>query len=184
MGNTQLELASKLRTIRQSKNITINELSSRTGLTASFISQLERGLTSASVATLQKIAVELGISMSVLFDSVNVENDQATIETTLTRNESQKTLLYKRAIDYLLDSADSNTEIVYSEIDIGAGIKEPYHHKNNYKIIFVIEGTMEITIEDETYILKDKDSISFSGEKTHYWANIGDKTLKVIWFMS
>lgn len=184
MDNNKLAIAHKLREIRKSKNMTINELSKRTGLTASFISQLERGLTSASVATLQKIAVELEISLSVLFDSVTKENKITQISTTVTRKDSRKKLVYRRAVDYLLDSEHTNMEIVYSEIDVGGGIKVPYHHKNNYKNIFVIEGTMEITIEDETYILNDKDSISFSGEKIHKWANIGNKPLKLIWLIS
>lgn len=178
----KMELASRLRKIRKSKYYTINDVAERTGLTASFISQLERGLTSASVATLQRIASELGISLSVLFEGIHSEEEQQ-IETVVTRYHEQKKLDYGFAIDYVLTDIDATMEVVYNEVEVGGGLTEPYRHESVKKIIFVITGTLEIVIDGEKYILNAKDSITFSGEKPHAWRNVGKETLKLVWIL-
>jgi len=65
--NTDLNLASKIKTLRLASDLTQEELANRSQLTKGFISQLENGQTSISVDSLSDILDALGISLSEFF---------------------------------------------------------------------------------------------------------------------
>ncbi|HET9493258.1 MAG TPA: helix-turn-helix transcriptional regulator [Chloroflexia bacterium] len=62
-------LADRLRELRKSRHMTATGLAARAGVSKSFISQLESGRTSASLATLGRIAGVLGVSTGQLLAS-------------------------------------------------------------------------------------------------------------------
>jgi transcriptional regulator with XRE-family HTH domain/mannose-6-phosphate isomerase-like protein (cupin superfamily) len=67
METIQTELGARLRAARVTKNLGLRELSRRIGVSASMVSQLERGTVMPSVATLYRLVSELGISLDELF---------------------------------------------------------------------------------------------------------------------
>ncbi len=50
-----MDIGSKIKRLRQANGLTLEELANRSELTKGFLSQLERDLTSPSVATLEDI---------------------------------------------------------------------------------------------------------------------------------
>src|SRR3954471_6547885 len=63
----QSALGERLRAIRQLRRKTLKSVASAAGISESFLSQLERGRTNATIATLQRLATALGIEVSELF---------------------------------------------------------------------------------------------------------------------
>ena len=63
------ELGERLRAIRQLRRKTLKEVSSAAEISESFLSQLERGRTNATIATLQRLSTALGIEVSDLFST-------------------------------------------------------------------------------------------------------------------
>ena len=57
----RLEVGERLRAIRLLRRLTLREVAEAAGVSESFVSQLERGRSSASVATLQRLAAAVGI---------------------------------------------------------------------------------------------------------------------------
>src|ERR1700747_2073153 len=70
-------LGERLRAIRRLRHRTLNDIAARAGVSESFLSQLERGRTNASVASLQRIATALGIEVSDLFSTNGVPPPRA-----------------------------------------------------------------------------------------------------------
>src|SRR3954464_512827 len=66
-GGGHVELGDRLRAIRQLRRKTLKEVASAAGISESFLSQLERGRTNATIATLQRLSTALGIEVSDLF---------------------------------------------------------------------------------------------------------------------
>jgi transcriptional regulator with XRE-family HTH domain len=66
-GAVHVELGERLRAIRQLRRKTLKDVAGAAGVSESFLSQLERGRTNATIATLQRIATSLGIEVSDLF---------------------------------------------------------------------------------------------------------------------
>src|SRR5207245_4096638 len=67
VGNGRIEIGERLRAIRLLRRRTLKAVAEAAGVSESFLSQLERGRTSASVASLQRLAAALGIEVSDLF---------------------------------------------------------------------------------------------------------------------
>ena len=66
--NNSIEIGKKIRDIRTQKGLTQEELADRCELSKGFISQLERDLTSPSIATLIDILQCLGTDLKSFFD--------------------------------------------------------------------------------------------------------------------
>src|SRR5262249_20132340 len=65
--NGGVEVGERLRAIRLLRRLTLRDVAEAAGVSESFVSQLERGRSSASVATLQRLAAAVGIEISDLF---------------------------------------------------------------------------------------------------------------------
>src|SRR5438477_12567974 len=66
-GAVHVELGERIRAIRQLRRKTLKEVATAAQISESFLSQLERGRTNATIATLQRLATALGIEVSDLF---------------------------------------------------------------------------------------------------------------------
>ena len=64
---TDLQLGTRIRSLRQARRLTLRDVSERAGVTESFLSQVERDVTSPSIATVQRIAHALDLSIAQLF---------------------------------------------------------------------------------------------------------------------
>src|SRR5213596_4329429 len=65
---TEIDVGERLREIRSRRRLTLREVAERAGLSESFLSQVERGRSSASIASLRRIADALGVSIADLFE--------------------------------------------------------------------------------------------------------------------
>src|SRR5438552_2661246 len=61
------DLGMTIRRLRESRQFSLKEVAARSGLTQSFLSQVERNLTSPSVASLRKVAQAFGVPLTELF---------------------------------------------------------------------------------------------------------------------
>lgn len=67
-----MNIGNKIRKLRKEKNLTLEELSKKTGLSLSYISLIERGLKNPSLKALEKIAECFGINPAIFF----IENEE------------------------------------------------------------------------------------------------------------
>ena len=71
MPTTLIDLGKRIRAERQKRQLTLEKFSNKTGLSKSFLSQIERGNTEPSITSLKKIAAEFGYSVVNLFPNGN-----------------------------------------------------------------------------------------------------------------
>jgi transcriptional regulator with XRE-family HTH domain len=68
MSDLKTKFGKKLRQIRRQRDLTQEQLSASTGISVEFLSNLERGINAPSFETLEKLAVNLGVSVKDFFD--------------------------------------------------------------------------------------------------------------------
>ena len=68
-----MDIGAKIKLLRIKNQLTLEELANRSELTKGFLSQVERNLTSPSIATLEDILEALGTSLGVFFYYDRVE---------------------------------------------------------------------------------------------------------------
>lgn len=184
-----------IRNIRLAKGITINEVAQKTGLTASFISQFERGLTQASIASMQKIAQAIGIHLSDLFNEETAIAWEASTSRgagtsanpIVVRKSERKKMSYPepaKTVKYLLTGLAGKFEVIYSLVEPGGGSGELYVHDSDEECLVVLKGRMEVNVGGQLYVLEEGDAITFSSRIPHGWRNVGSETAELIWVIA
>ncbi|MBY7144432.1 cupin domain-containing protein [Virgibacillus sp. NKC19-3] len=184
--NYTKKVGENLRAIRLSKGLKLNDIAKETGLTSSFISQFERGITTSSIASMQKIAQVLNIPLASLFESGNIQ-DYEDNNISIVRKKNRNQFFYPKPTftkDYLLTNLDGKLQVIYSTTEPEGVSGEPYSHDSDEECIIILSGEMELTISDQTFMLFEGDTIKFSSRFPHSWKNNGKKILEALWIIT
>ncbi len=180
-------LGGEIRQLRKVRNITLEALAEATGKSVGFLSQVERNITKPSVAALQDISEALDIHIGWFFQSEEIEQTQSEKQY-IVRKSNRRRLSYSTIsnTDYLglqdhLLSANLNGELALgiSRYEPGASTGDDSYAHHGEEAGIVLSGQLELTIEDEVYILEEGDSFSFKSELNHRFANLS-KTVDTI----
>ena len=172
----------KIRELRMHQGKKLQELSQKVGVTASFLSQVERGVAVPSIGSLKKISNALGVSIASFFED-NVEKTEKNNFSPVVKKNERKTLHPSPGVTYHLLSKNlqGKIEFLLAIYDVGASTgSEPYTHRGE-ECALVLKGKLEVQVGSYVYILKKDDSISFSCEIPHRVRNIGKVQAVSIW---
>lgn len=181
-STTQLQ-GSRIRSLRKLKGLTLIQLSQRTGLSHGYLSQIERGISQPSVASLVEIAQSLGVTMQWLFSDPKGSppgGEQGSPDR-LVRKDQRVEIEYQDGIvDQLLTPrSNNNLEVIHSVCPPGTR-SEPYSHKG-HEALLVLKGRLELEVAGETYSLEEGDCISFASSEPHAHHNAGEVDAELIW---
>src|SRR6266849_9078562 len=167
---TEVDVGMRLRAIRIARRRTLREVAERAGLSESFLSQVERGRASASIASLRRIADGLGVSMADLFQPSGLAEPRV-----LRRDERPslafgilglKMLLTPRPLHHL--------EVFVGEIDPGGSTgAEPYAHGDSEELFVVLTGDVQLELGGDVHELESGDSIDYRSSTPHRVVNAG-----------
>ena len=176
----QVALGERLRAIRQLRRKTLKEVASAAGISESFLSQLERGRTNATIATLQRLSTALGIEVSDLFTT------NATRPRVLRRDAREFIAwgrLGRKAL--LTPKPFQSLEVVVARFDPGGSTgDEPYTHGESEELLIVIEGEVHVQLGADVYTVSAGDSVHYESSTPHRVANHGDEPAEVLFVIS
>ncbi len=163
------------------RRATLRTIAERAGVSESFLSQVERGRASASVASLRRIAGALGVTVADLFDSSGPPRPQV-----LRRDDrpslgfgilGTKRLLTPRPLHHL--------EVFVGELDEGGSTgAEPYAHGDSEELLIVLSGRVQLELDGDVHELGHGDSIDYRSSSQHRVTNVGQGRAEVIWIIS
>lgn len=167
--------------LRKARRMTLRQLADATQTTASFISQLERGLSGASTSTLMRIADALTVSISDLFEEGTVAPHHVlgrSARPALPIAENyRKTLLSRRPI--------REFEVYVGEFGPGGSTGDKlYVHGHAHEMFLVLRGEVELTLGDVEYTMREGDSIEYPTSTPHKTRNLGNTDAEVLWIIS
>ncbi len=178
MGMTrELQLGARIRTLRKARRLTLRDVSERAGVTESFLSQVEREVTSPSIATVQRIARALDLSIAQLFAD---EPEAGRV----VRREARRRIAYPglKAVDeFLTSNMAGRLQVILSTIEPGGGTgDEPYTHDSDEEVVVVLSGVLDLWVSDEHYVLREGDAITFPSRLPHWNMNRSDAPVSVL----
>jgi transcriptional regulator with XRE-family HTH domain len=179
LGNSQIlsSLSERIHRLRQQRGLSLEELAASSDVSASFLSQLERGLGNPSFVTLTKIARALSVPIGSLFGEEPGTNNG------LVRYNRRKRLIPPNAkLVYELITPDLNRLFEVASIEIPPKEGEPdspFQHDGE-ECVLILEGVLEFHLDREVYKLESGDSITFPGALPHWGYNPGSTTTKLI----
>ena len=168
----------KIRDSRKSKRISLEQLSTGTGLSVSFLSQMENGKLNVSLANIKKIADFLDVRLVNFFEDEDNEVGLGVV--------TQK----GKGIMLTLNGSNSYCESLIRKSGVslqatlyisqpGEGRKIPFSHAGE-EFVYVIEGEILFFLNDEKYRLQEGDSMYYRGEAQHSFINSGPFQSKII----
>lgn len=172
-----MNIGDKIKRIRIKNDLTQEELADRCELTKGFISQVERDLTSPSIATLVDILEGLGTNFKDFFNERIDEKIVFKKEDAFVRDNED--LKYK--LEWIIPNAQKNMmEPILINIDAGGKTKEDFPHEGE-EFGYVLEGSIYIHIGKDKYKVDKEESFYFKANSNHYVSNGGKTNAKIIW---
>lgn len=166
----------RIRKFRKEKKITLKELSEKTHLSVSFLSQVERGVSSMTITSLRKIVDALGVSMSEL-----IEVDEK--KTFVNRKDNQRLLnLEKSFISYTQLSGKFDgrkLESVLLTMEPNYCEQEDMEHEGE-EFYYIMNGTAIFIINGEEYEIEKGEVIHFPSTLTHRTINRENEELVML----
>lgn len=151
------------------------------GVSESFVSQLERGRTNASVASLQRITAALGIEVSDLFASNGLPHPR------VLRHEAREPVVWGHLgrKSLLTPKPFHALEVIAAEFDPGGSTgDEPYTHGDSEELLLVIAGRVHVQLGTEVHELRAGDSVNYRSSTPHRVSNPGGDTAEVLYVIT
>ncbi len=190
MPNSNNLVGSKIKGLRESKNISVEEMSERSGLSAEQITSIENDQQLPSLGPLIKVARALGVRLGTFLD------DNDALGPVVSRAADRE----DDSISFSNDSADARKNMEYHALakQKAGRHMEPFiidvqpNKDKEFKLsahegeefIYVMSGELEIAYGKDKYILHEGDSIYYDSIVKHHVhgsANTGAKILAVVY---
>lgn len=168
---------------RKRLQMTLMDLSAKTGLSAGYLSQIERNQATLTLVSLKKIAAALNISPSIFTTSdrpvtgcVVRQDEQRAF-----RVEGGNTLYYD-----LSNTADGNLELgpmIEVLMPSERGEQPGLHQHEGEEFGYVLEGVLTLYLDEKEYTLYPGDSFHFRSEIPHALDNYTNRLVRVLYVL-
>jgi len=172
-----IDVGLRLKHLRDERGISMRALARNSGLSANALSMIERGLTSPSVSTLNKLAGALEVPVTAFFRSEPDRNPVVHLKA------AQRTRVpFNRGLWEGLGGERFAGRIEAFMITLEANASSGPHGMlhTGAEFVFCLRGTVEYEVDGTTYILETGDSLIFAAQLLHKWRNPGSTVANAI----
>lgn len=159
--------AAHIKAARIKRGLTLDQLAFATGLDKGYLSRVERGHKSPSIATVLKIAKAIDVSVAQLLGEV-LDNDAIQVtranERVGSKGRRQSSKPEFEGLTRVLGRRGFEAFVMYPSGEFSADGKFDHHGE---ELLFVLEGRVEVRFADRTIVLKAGDCVQFAGHLQH-----------------
>jgi transcriptional regulator with XRE-family HTH domain len=178
----EIRVGLKMKHTRLLKGLTLKQLAESAGCSESLLSRIENGNANPSVKMMHRVALALGMPLSGLFqeniDPSNVvmrRGERPTVGTDQVRRGKGSKL------EALIPSGRVNLLSGYiNDIEPGGGSEGVLQHEGE-EFGYVLDGEIELRVDNHSYQLREGDSFYFRSERPHSYINNRKKVARVLW---
>ncbi|MBE0698614.1 MAG: helix-turn-helix domain-containing protein [Anaerolineaceae bacterium] len=172
-----VDVGKRLRILREERGISMRALARRSGLSANALSMIERGLTSPSVSTLNKLATALEVPITAFF------RQEPAREQIVHRKSSERTRIpFLRGMIEGLGGENFVGRVEAFLLTLESGGSSGPHGMihTGQEMVFCLRGVIEYEVEEKRFVLEPGDSLIFVAQLVHRWRNLGDHVANAI----
>lgn len=169
------EVSNQIKTLRVQQGKTLKTLSQDTGLSVSFLSQVERGESSLAITSLSKIAEALNVPIKSFFEPEHAHDFK---------------IVPSEIIPFRLEKSDQELLRASSEFEnrrLDSYIvkvppnshSEPSSHDGE-EMYYVIEGEAKFYVDEKEYTLLQGEMIHYPSTYKHYYRNDSQENLTIL----
>ncbi|AEG60379.1 helix-turn-helix domain-containing protein [Desulforamulus ruminis] len=170
------QICEKIQMLRNQQNLTLKELSVKTGLSVSFLSQVERGTSSLAITSLKKIADAFNVPITTFFESY--QNHTFVVKA----QEQQPFKIEGCRSEYVRlagDFTEKKLEPMLVILPPGKQYDTVFNHPGE-EFNYVLEGAVIFNIDGKEYLIQKGDSIHYPSSLPHFWVNPLEHNSKII----
>jgi transcriptional regulator with XRE-family HTH domain len=181
---SKLPVAARLSSLRAAAGLSLDQLAERCGLTKSYLSKLERGLSEPSITTVSRLSEAFGISVSEFVgDQVSQEGFR------VLRKQSRRALpaVSEIPVFELLhgnNASQGSGLSVYIQhperLSEDSSPLRPQASHSGEEFIFVLTGKVQLVVADKKAVLNSGDGAWYMSEFVHKLHSIGDERADVL----
>lgn len=168
-----------LRHARLVAGLTMLQLAQKAKCSESLISKIERGLATPSLAMLHRLSAALDTNISAL-----ISDEAPTAGPILRQGERPVIQAGGIALERLV--LPTRGGLLQANIHIvspGAASDGLIEHTGE-EVGYVLEGTLELSLAEERYIVGEGDAFTFPSHIPHGYRNVGTGIVRVLWVNS
>jgi transcriptional regulator with XRE-family HTH domain len=181
----ELNLGQKIKTLRQRKGMSLQQMAEKASLSEPLLSQIESEVVAPPVATLLKISKALNVNIGYFFQ----EEESGKRAVIVRKNERKQ--IFRRIhedpskVGYYYESlaypkADKHMEPFQVQFEVKNKENILFFNHKGEEFVFVLEGQVEFSYEDETFTLEPGDSLYFDSSSPHAFRAVGKKNALAI----
>lgn len=194
MDNNAINLGKRIHALRSAQGLSLRDLAQSSGLTASFLSQVERGLVNSSIESLRRITNSLGVTLVQLLEGdptpahAPIQDDALDAHAAragsghspvIVRADSRPKLLLPMTgvtIEMLTSNRAAKAELFVSHLDPGATIVAQPLREPTEQFVFVLSGELRIEFAHTSSVLACGDAIYYDGTSVKLFACVGERS--------
>lgn len=210
IDSSTVSIGLRINALRRKHNLSLRDMAEKSGLTASFLSQVERGMVNTSIDSLRRITNSLNISLVELLEETSspvseiepvaslVARQQLPPATSTFNGSSQPFSPVIRAnnrptlhfpdsgvtYELLTSSRAYKVEAFLSKLAPGTNIPARPLPEPTEQFVYVLNGSLLVELIDNRYELNAGDSMYFDGMNVTRFACIGNQETSVIFVIT
>jgi XRE family transcriptional regulator, regulator of sulfur utilization len=173
-------IGERVRALREAMDMSLRDLSQRTGVSAPMLSQVERGETSPTLAVATKIAAGLDLSLSQLLRL----DEGSHVVVTRSADRRVRRRGGHRTEELTPPLPGQRAEVSLHELAPGAGTGRagdpPLHEPGSRETIYVSRGSAALVVDGERYDLATGDAVTFDADLPHHFENDGEEPAELV----
>ncbi|MBW1690249.1 MAG: XRE family transcriptional regulator [Deltaproteobacteria bacterium] len=167
-------LGKRMQEIRATKGLSIEFLANETGFSADYISSVEKGETVPPVAAILRLSRALEIDSGILLKEEMHTADKRKAEGFRKRTEDYS---YRTLTPEAIHKHLKAFKVFIDPVSDHKGVS--YQHEGE-EFIYVLKGTIEVTVGDNTTVLSPENSIHFNSSIVHKLKNVSSEKAELI----
>ncbi|MGK2931780.1 MAG: helix-turn-helix domain-containing protein [Solirubrobacterales bacterium] len=167
-------VGARVKALREAMNLSLRDLAERSGVSATMLSQVERGATSPTLAVASKISFGLDLSLSQL---LRLDETPHVVVSRSSEHRRQKRGGHQ--IEELTPPlpglrADVSAHVLEPGSSTGGKGDSPMHEPGSRETAVVLEGELVLVFEQDRHTLSQGDSVTFDADLPHHFENESD----------
>jgi transcriptional regulator with XRE-family HTH domain len=174
------DVGTRVKALRHERGLSLRALAELCDLSPNTISLVERGVTSPSVSTLQRMAMALGVPITSFFVEP-VERSQVIVTRGDERIRSGSANVVLESLGYGLEEQACDPFFVTLQPGAGSGDQLMIH--TGHELIFCLQGELDYEVDGMHYRLAPGDALLFHADLPHHWHNPSSEPARFLLIM-
>lgn len=177
------QIGKQVRKYRQSNGLSVRQFAELCGISPALVSQIENNHANPSLNILNALSKTIGIPLYMLFA------EEITNESCIMRSEDRQTRFYDNNHHILMDvltpsQIESKTDLFLMYLKPGTETAHGFTEHDIEEIGYILEGEVFIVFEQESFLLKEGDTVRILPKRKHLFKSTSNRMTKVLFVRS